>query len=118
MCDTIPLANIVFTFHLFIILSIFYFALFAHPRYSWIASLIVIAIFTNWNIDKDRYCILTKLEARLRCLKIVPGFTQRIVNNITGYNIDYKTINTSQTYIYTILLIISLYRYILYKKIF
>ena len=62
----IPLANLIMWSHAALILMIPIFALFAPSKYAWISTVIVLAFFANWEIDPERRCILTRLEAKYR----------------------------------------------------
>ncbi len=63
------LANIIASVHALLIILIPVFAIFMPAKYSWLATVIVLGFFANWEIDPDRMCYLTRLENQYRGIK-------------------------------------------------
>ena len=112
MCSTAPLAIIVYLLHALLIGVMFYYALLAPSKRAIVATVLISLMFLNWYLDPNGNCFLTVLEARLRCQKAVPGFTQRLIYDITGLNVNEDTLYEYQIKTFSILLAISILRYV------
>ncbi len=63
------LANVIGALHGLLIVMIPVFAIFMPAKWSWIATVIVLGFFANWEMDPDRMCYLTRLENKYRGIK-------------------------------------------------
>ena len=63
------LANVIGALHGLLIVMIPVFAIFMPAKWSWVATVIVLGFFVNWEMDPDRMCYLTRLENKYRGIK-------------------------------------------------
>ncbi len=111
-CLTTPLAWVVYVAHAALIVVMFYYTLFAPSRKTWIALVLIASMFMNWWLDPNGNCILTVLEARLKCQEATPGFTQRFIRDTTGIEIDENRLHKAQVRVFSVLLAVAVIRYV------
>lgn len=92
---------ILLALHLVITLTLLFGPVFANKKsLPWILLLWPV-IASSWIVDKNKECILTKVEYRLRNLdpSIEPGFISRIITMITGYVPTEDEVTKTVTYV-------------------
>ncbi len=60
------IADVVALFHALIPLTIVGMTVAAAAERAWIVPFLVLLVFVNWELDADRKCVITRLEAHLR----------------------------------------------------
>lgn len=109
------IANAVAILHGMLIALIPAFALFGPAKYSWLATVIVIGFFANWEMDPDRMCYLTRLENRYRGIKDKnsgPGYLYENFGKQYFPTLDPPAFYRRVHLMYLILAFIGLARYI------
>ncbi len=109
------LADLVALLHSLIPLTILGMTFAGPAKYCWTVTLAVLIIFLNWELDPERKCIFTRIEASLR-QKPMDEFGGFLWNHLgKPRGIPFKKFDTATNALFLIVAMVALLRYKFYK---
>jgi hypothetical protein len=110
-CDKEMLADAVAILHAFIPLSILGMTFAGKAQHAWTVVLAVLVIYLNWELDPERKCVLTRLEANLRDEEM-DEFGGFLWNHLgKPFGIPFKKFDRAVNALFLVVAMVALFRY-------